>query len=327
MHSQLEQWKGLADDKEARLAAAAAQVSALESEARQAATRAEAAAAAARLQHSAELEALAARLAERERELEAAQERAEAAQRAAGERDREDASRASASADQASQASADVEAAHAEVARIKQQQEAERGRVKKAITEMRRKMDGLQKEKAAAEAAAAEAGAKAEEETAAARQEVSAAEQRLQAAKVGGARAAAFLLPAKAACRRHPSLPCHIRSPAPAPANHPGCTFPCPCHPPTAGRLRAAGGRAARLQGARACAAQGQGGRAQGGARHRAVRCSGCCDDTVDGTPYGGHAIWRARHMRVMLLGGCASAQGMEREGLREEAGALRAVC
>ena len=100
VHSQLEQWKSLADDKEARLEAAAAQAVALESELRQAATRAEAAAAEARLQHAAELETLAARLAERERELEAAQERAEAAQRAASEREREETTRASASASQ-----------------------------------------------------------------------------------------------------------------------------------------------------------------------------------------------------------------------------------
>ena len=43
---------------------------------------------------------------------------------------------------QASQAARELEAARGEVAQIRQQQEAERGRVKKAIAEMRRKMDG-----------------------------------------------------------------------------------------------------------------------------------------------------------------------------------------
>ena len=43
---------------------------------------------------------------------------------------------------QASQVAKDLEAAQAEVAQIRQQQEAERGRVKKAIAEMKRKIDG-----------------------------------------------------------------------------------------------------------------------------------------------------------------------------------------
>lgn len=43
---------------------------------------------------------------------------------------------------QASQVVRELEAARAELAQIRQQQEAERGRVKKAIAEMRRKIDG-----------------------------------------------------------------------------------------------------------------------------------------------------------------------------------------
>ncbi len=43
---------------------------------------------------------------------------------------------------QASQAGRELDAARAEVQKIKQQQEAERARVKKAIAEMKRKIDG-----------------------------------------------------------------------------------------------------------------------------------------------------------------------------------------
>lgn len=43
---------------------------------------------------------------------------------------------------QASQVGRELEAARAEVQNIKQQQEAERARVKKAIAEMKRKIDG-----------------------------------------------------------------------------------------------------------------------------------------------------------------------------------------
>jgi phage shock protein A len=43
---------------------------------------------------------------------------------------------------QASEVAAELEASRAEVAQIRQQQEAERARVKKAISEMKRKIDG-----------------------------------------------------------------------------------------------------------------------------------------------------------------------------------------
>ena len=78
----------------------------------------------------------------------------------------------------------DLEAARAEVAQIRQQQEAERARVKKAIAELRRKIDVLQKEKQAAELSGAEGRGKAAAELEAAHAEAAAAEQRVQAAKV-----------------------------------------------------------------------------------------------------------------------------------------------
>ena len=54
--------------------------------------------------------------------------------------------------DQAIALASQLEAARAEVAHIRQQQEAERARVKKAIAELRRKNDAAAKDKAAREA-------------------------------------------------------------------------------------------------------------------------------------------------------------------------------
>ncbi|KAL4857882.1 UDP-glucuronosyltransferase 3A2 [Chlorella vulgaris] len=183
VHGQLSQWKSLADEKESRLAQQAAEVHRLENELRMLHTKHAGALAELKAQHQQEREGLQAQLEAKEREVAAAQEGIEAAERKLADSNREAVGKMDASADKASEVAAELEASRAEVAQIRQQQEAERARVKKAISEMKRKIDGLQKEKLQVELASAESRGQAVAELEALRAKADSAEQQVQAAK------------------------------------------------------------------------------------------------------------------------------------------------